>query len=312
MVTEPLPSSSYVGRYAPSPTGDLHLGNALAAVVAWARARRAGGRCVLRMEDLDSPRVVAGAAERIGEDLARLGLRFDGAVLVQSQDLPRYDAALEELRRKGLVYGCACSRKELARVASAPHAGDEGPRYPGTCRDKGLPFDDPARPVAWRFRVDPGIVTVDDRLQGKLSQDVHDEVGDFVVKRKDGVIAYQLAVVVDDAHQGVSEVVRGRDLLSSAPRQTLLFRSLGHEPPHFAHVPLWLDEDGHRLSKRSGASPTILRALFDAGSTAEDVLGMIGAALGVCARGERIDVVSLGRLLHDDVLRRPSVTMPVP
>jgi glutamyl-queuosine tRNA(Asp) synthetase len=299
---------SYVGRYAPSPTGDLHLGNALAAVVAWARARRADGRCLLRMEDLDAPRVVAGAATRILEDLAALGLVFDGDVLVQSRDLSRYHAALDELRAKGLVYACSCSRKDLARIASAPHAGEEGPPYPGTCRDKGLPFDDPKLPVAWRFRVPPGVVVVSDRLQGDFAQDVATEVGDFVVKRKDGVIAYQLAVVVDDAFQGVTEVVRGRDLLSSAPRQLQLFRALGHEPPAFAHVPLWVDDAGHRLSKRSGESPTLLRALFAQGRAGDDVVGIIGAALGVCARGERLTAAELAVRLDDDALRKPTVT----
>lgn len=297
----------YVGRYAPSPTGDLHLGNALAAVAAWARARRAGGRCLLRMEDLDTPRVVAGAAERIVEDLDRLGLRFDDDVVVQSQGMARYRDALAVLRARGLVYACSCSRKELQRVASAPHAGDEGPPYPGTCRDKGLPLDDPRLPVAWRFRVPPGVVVVDDRLQGRFAQDVAAEVGDFVVKRKDGVIAYQLAVVVDDAWQGVTEVVRGRDLLSSSPRQVQLFQALGHAPPDFAHVPLWVDETGHRLSKRSGTSPTILRALFAQGRSGADVLGIIGHALGVCARGQALDADALAVLLDDAVLSRATV-----
>jgi glutamyl-queuosine tRNA(Asp) synthetase len=268
---------TYVGRYAPSPTGDLHLGNALAAVCAWARARRASGTIRLRMEDLDQPRVVAGSAARIVEDLATLGLDFDGDVLVQSQHLARYESALEQLRARGLVYACRCSRKDLLRAASAPHENDEdGPAYPGTCRDLGLPFDDPALPVALRFRIDRAIaqcndgasvVVVDDRLQGRFEQDVERAVGDFVVKRKDGLIAYQLAVVVDDAHQVVTEIVRGRDLLSSAPRQSLLFRALGHESPAFAHVPLWLDASGQRVSKRDASAPHSLRTLFACGES---------------------------------------------
>ena len=287
----------YVGRYAPSPTGDLHLGNALAAVGAWARARRAGGRCLLRMEDLDRPRVVAGSADRIVADLAALGLSFDGDVVAQSARGPAYDAALAALAAAGRLYACACSRKDLARVASAPHVGDEGPPYPGTCRDKGLPLD--AANVALRFRVEPGVVAVDERLAGPYAQDVARDVGDFVVKRKDGVIAYQLAVVVDDAAQGVTEVVRGRDLLASAPRQRLLFEALGAPVPAFAHLPLWVDADGHRVSKRGGASS--LRALLEA-EGGPRVLGRIGRALGVCGDGESIEAGALAARLDDAVL----------
>jgi glutamyl-queuosine tRNA(Asp) synthetase len=302
---------TYVGRYAPSPTGDLHLGNALAAVCAWARARRAGGRCLLRIEDLDTKRLVAGATERMLDDLFGLGLAFDGVPLVQSQHLERYHDALARLRDRGLVYACRCSRQDLLRAASAPHEGEEGPPYPGTCRDQGLPFDDPVLPVAWRFRVDdalgPTLVTVEDALQGRFTQDVAAAVGDFVVKRKDGLIAYQLAVVVDDMLQGVSEVVRGRDLLSSAPRQVLLFRALGAVPPRFAHVPLWVDAEGQRVSKRSGASLQILRSLYGTGVTPAQALARIGAALGVCPAGTSLDAHALAGLLDDAVLARPAI-----
>ena len=287
----------YVGRYAPSPTGDLHLGNALAAVCAWARARRAGGRLLLRMEDLDRARVVVGAAENIVQDLRALGVTWDGDVLVQSHGPARYADALDRLRARGLVYACRCSRKDLARAASAPHEGDEGPPYPGTCRVLGLDLDDPAH--AWRFLVPPGTVRIDDALQGTFAHDVLREVGDFVVKRKDGVIAYQLAVVVDDIHQGVTEVVRGRDLLSSAPRQALLFRALKQEPPAFAHTPLWVDAHGRRLSKRSGGDDTV-RALLARGV---DVVGLIARALGVDAK----DLVALADQLEDRVLARATV-----
>lgn len=304
----------YLGRYAPSPTGDLHLGNALAAVVAWARARRARGRCLLRIEDLDTPRMVAGASERIQQDLAGLGLAFDGvsegAVLVQSQHLDRYQAALLQLRAAGCVYACRCSRKDLLRAPSAPHEGEEGPPYPGTCRELGLPFDDPALPVAWRFRVEPGpasVVVVEDALQGSFAQDVGRAVGDFVVKRKDGLFAYQLAVVVDDALQRITEVVRGRDLLASAPRQVLLFRALGVEAPRFAHLPLWVDAEGQRLSKRHGTSPELLRTLFAQGVSAAEILGRIGAVLGVCPPGAAIEAPALADRLSDAVLSRETV-----
>ena len=300
----------YVGRYAPSPTGDLHLGNALAAVVAWARARRANGRCLLRIEDLDTPRVVPGAAERLRADLTWLGLHFDSDVLVQSEHVSRYHDALAVLQQRGALYACSCSRKDLARVASAPHIGDEGPPYPGTCRDKGLPLHDPARPLSLRFRVPPGVITIVDRLQGRSIQDVAHEVGDFVVRRKDGVIAYQLAVVVDDGLQRVTEVVRGMDLLPSAHRQFLLFDALDHVPPAFAHLPLLVDETGARLSKRSGNAPELLSTLRSRGLSPQRVLGLLGAALGVCGQGEEIDAMALADRLDDDTLQRPSVVLP--
>jgi glutamyl-queuosine tRNA(Asp) synthetase len=304
--------TSYLGRYAPSPTGDLHLGNALAAVCAWARARRAGGRVLLRMEDLDTPRVVAGSAARIREDLAALGLDFDGEVLVQSEHRERYDAALEQLRSAGLIYACRCSRLDLLRAASAPHQGDEEiAAYAGTCRELNLPFNDPELPVAWRFRVSDGeTVVIDDALQGRIEQRVDRSVGDFVVKRKDGLFAYQLAVVVDDLLQRVTEVVRGADLLSSAPRQAMLFRALGAAPPGFAHTPLWLDSVGRRVSKRNGTSPHSLRTLFARGLTGADLLGRIGFVLGVCGEGERIEARALADRLDDAVLSVPTVDDP--
>lgn len=300
-------TGAYVGRYAPSPTGYLHVGNAFAALCVYARARRAGGRCLLRIEDLDGPRVVAGATARIIEDLTTLGLSFDDDVLVQSRELAPYHDALARLRQAGALYACRCSRKELARAASAPHEGEEGPPYPGSCRELGLPLDDPSLPVAWRFRVPAGVVEVDDALQGHIEQDVQREVGDMVVRRKDGLLAYQLAVVVDDLRQGVTEVVRGRDLLSSAPRQALLFRALGGAPPTFAHLPLLVDEAGARIAKRGAGSDVTLRALFARGMSGARVLGMLGAALGVCDEGDSIDAATLAARLDDDVLRRSSI-----
>ena len=268
-----------IGRYAPSPTGLLHVGNAFAAVLTLARARRCGGRCYLRIEDLDTPRVMPGAAATIIEDLAALGLGFDpcgtpspelsGAVsdgvLWQGRRTRAYEQALQQLIADGLVYACRCSRKDLQRTASAPHVGDDGPPYPGTCRTLGLPLNAPD--VALRVRLDLlverfGAPHVVDAWQGAYPQDVVADVGDIVVRRKDGLFSYQLAVVVDDAAQGVTEVVRGVDLLSSAPRQVLLHQALGHTPPSFAHLPLLVDDDGHRLSKRSPSAPGLLRTVL--------------------------------------------------
>jgi glutamyl-tRNA synthetase len=303
----------YVGRYAPSPTGDLHMGNALAAVCAWARARRAGGRIVLRMDDLDQPRVVAGSAERIERDLGRLGLDFDagpgsddaGAPYVQSACGSLYGAALSSLRAAGRLYACRCSRKDIQRAASAPHAGEEGPAYPGTCRDEGLPFDDPDLPVSWRFVVEPGVVEIEDELAGPFAQDVAAEVGDFIVRRKDGIVAYHLACVVDDARQGVTEVARGRDLLDSVPRQLLLYRALDLAPPSWAHIPLWVGADGHRLAKRRGDET--LAARLDGGVPATELLGRMGRALGVCGEGEQLSASALAERLDDATLRAPAI-----
>ena len=238
------------GRFAPSPTGPLHLGSLVAAVGSWLFARREGGRWLVRMEDLDTPRVVAGSANEILRALERYGLTWDGEVVYQSQRIALYDAALSALRTKNLVYDCGCSRADLARAASAP-LGRE-PVYPGTCRD-GLPSGRVARAV--RFRTSHEVIRFDDAIRGPIEEDVANETGDFVVRRADGVYAYQLAVVVDDAAQGVTQVVRGADLLTSTPRQIALQRALGLPTPSYAHLPLVTNADGSKLGKRDGALP---------------------------------------------------------
>lgn len=281
-------SLSGVGRYAPSPTGLLHVGNAFAAVLTVARARRQQLLCLLRIEDLDTPRVMPGAAQTIIEDLTALGLRFDAfhagkldddsvidGVLWQSRRTRAYQRALQRLIAADLVYACSCSRKDLQRAASAPHVGDDGPPYPGTCRDRGLALDAPD--TALRVRMDWlvarfGAPHVVDVWQGAYAQDVVAEVGDIIVRRKDGLFSYQLAVVVDDGLQGVTEVVRGVDLLSSAPRQVLMHQALGQVPPSFAHLPVLVHDDGQRLSKRNPNAPGLLRSLL-AVHAPERVLG---------------------------------------
>jgi glutamyl-Q tRNA(Asp) synthetase len=245
------------GRFAPSPTGPLHLGSLVAAVGSWLFARQAGGRWLVRMEDLDAPRVVPGAAEDILGALRRYALEWDGEVVWQSQRIALYGEALASLRSRGLVYDCACSRAELQRAASAP-LGVEAV-YPGTCRG-GLPAGRVARAV--RFRVPPGVIGFDDAIAGRIEEDVAEATGDFVIKRADGPFAYQLAVVVDDAAQGVTQVVRGGDLLSSTARQIVLQRALGLTQPSYAHLPLVTGPDGAKLGKRDGALP--LPALDDA------------------------------------------------
>jgi glutamyl-tRNA synthetase len=257
---EAVSSAVYRGRFAPSPTGDLHLGSAAAAIFCAAAARRAKGTLVLRIEDIDVARVVPGKDRAILDDLRWLGMAWDegpdvggrAAPYVQSQRGELYAAALDRLVACGLTYYCDCSRAEIARVASAPHAGEEGPRYPGTCRPHGMRARPFRRPPAVRLAVPEGAeIEVDDAVLGPLREDVGAVTGDFVLRRGDGVVSYQLAVVADDLAMEVTEVVRGADLASSAPRQALLARLLGGEPPRFAHIPLLLGPDGSRLAKRA-------------------------------------------------------------
>jgi len=260
-----------VGRFAPSPTGPLHLGSLVAAAGSWLFARAAGGRWLVRMEDLDAPRVVAGSAEEILEALRRYGLEWDGEVVWQSQRTALYEAALATLRAKNLVYDCGCSRAELQRAASAPFGSE--PVYPGTCRN-GLPPGREARAV--RFRAPDETISFDDVVRGRVEENVARVTGDFVVRRADGVFAYQLAVVVDDAEQGVTQVVRGGDLLSSTPRQIALQRALGFATPEYAHLPLVVNADGSKVGKRDGALPL---PTLDEGRVTETLaqaLGIIG------------------------------------
>ena len=241
------------GRFAPSPTGTLHLGNLRTALLAWLFARSAGARFLVRMEDLDAGRVRPGSAEEQLADLAALGLDWDGEVVFQSSRLALYSSALEALRSQGRFYECFCTRAEIRAAASAPHGPLSEGAYPGTCLR--LSASELAarraagRPPALRVHAAGPRVAFEDRLMGR-NEGV---VDDFVVRRNDGAPAYNLAVVVDDAAQGVGEVVRGSDLVDSTPRQLWLARALGLAAPEFAHVPLVLGADGARLAKRHGA-----------------------------------------------------------
>ena len=237
------------GRFAPSPTGPLHFGSLVAALASWLDARHAGGEWLVRIEDVDETRTVAGAADEILRGLEQFGLHWDGEVAWQSRRKPLYNAALDRLRSAGLVYRCRCSRKE---IADSGLRGIDGIVYPGTCRTLQLGVDVPG---ADRFRVAAGPVEVADRVQGRLAQDVARDVGDFVLVRRDGLHAYQLAVVVDDADQGITDVVRGADLLQSTPRQVLLQHALGLSTPRYLHFPVATDAAGDKLSKQSLAGP---------------------------------------------------------
>jgi glutamyl-tRNA synthetase len=271
------------GRFAPSPTGQLHLGNAWAALLGWLWARAEGGEFALRIEDLDAARCRPELADALRRDLDWLGLTFDGPVVFQSQRAALYRAALERLAAERRVYPCFCSRAEVARAASAPHGPtDEGPAYPGTCAlltAEEVAARGQARTAALRFRTPPGRVHFLDCLQGPLVQDVQAEVGDFVVRRNDGVASYQLAVVLDDAAMGVTHVLRGADLLASTPRQLQLASALGLPAPGYAHVPLLVGPDGKRLAKRGG--PPSLRALRERGLHPERLVGLLAGWAGL-------------------------------
>ena len=257
----------YIGRFAPSPTGPLHAGSLVAALASYLDARVNHGRWLIRIEDIDEARTVAGAAEDIIQTLAAFGMRSDGEILWQSTRQIRYSAAFDKLG--DAVYACACSRKEIAD-SRLTLAADGAVIYPGTCRN-GLA---PGRtPRAWRLRVpaasDPhALIQFDDRWQGLISENLTEHVGDFVLKRADGFWAYQLAVVVDDAEQGVTDIVRGADLLESTTRQIYLQRLLGVSTPRYLHVPAVVNDRGEKLSKQTGAQPldvgSPIKALMEA------------------------------------------------
>ncbi len=237
--------TDYRGRFAPSPTGALHFGSLVAAVASWCDARAAHGTWRVRIEDVDTPRTVPGAADEILRALEAFGLAWDGAIEWQSRRGALYEAALSRLRDAGATYRCRCSRKE---IADSGLLGLEGPVYPGTCRDLRLPATTPG---ADRAKTGADIIEFDDRVQGRTSQDLGREIGDFVLRRRDGLFAYQLAVVVDDADQQVTDVVRGADLLLSTPRQIHLQRLLGFAQPRYLHVPVATNAAGQKLSKQT-------------------------------------------------------------
>lgn len=267
--------SRYRGRFAPSPTGPLHLGSLVAALASWLDARAVGGAWIVRIEDLDPPREVPGASERILQQLEACGLASDEPVLFQSERSAAYEEAFRTLMAKGLLYGCACSRKEI-EDAIAARPGWPGGVYPGTCAAVTVP---PTAVRAWRVRVPDETLAFVDRLAGTYSQQLAREVGDFVIRRADGLWAYQLAVVVDDAHQRITDVVRGADLLDNTPRQIHLQRALGLPRPRYLHVPIVVNERGEKLSKQTLAPTLDARAPLPALEQAARHLGLprIGA-----------------------------------
>lgn len=298
-------SHRYRGRFAPSPTGPLHAGSLAAALASFLDARAHRGDWLVRMEDLDPPREVAGAADEILRTLTALGLEWDGPVLYQSTRGDAYRAALDALRARGVLFACACTRKEVADSAIA--APDGSLVYPGTCRG-GLA---PGRVTrATRVRVDAAVIDFDDALQGHVQQDLAREVGDFVLVRADGLCAYQLAVVVDDAAQGITDVVRGADLLDSTPRQIFLQRLLGLPTPRYLHVPVATNPKGEKLSKQTLAAPVGR----DRGSAALcGALGFLGqappAALDKASVRELLDW-AVANWRRERIPRRRTIAVP--
>lgn len=291
-----------VGRFAPSPSGRMHLGNAFSALLAWLSVRSVGGEMVLRQEDLDPQRCKRAYADQIEEDYRWLGLDWDrggsmgGSTYYQSTRDEIYAAYLERLKQQGLIYPCFCTRNEL-HAASAPHATDGTTRYPGTCRSL-MPIEQQERQrkrkPALRVKTPEETVVFSDCLMGENAQNLAQECGDFILRRSDGVFAYQLAVVVDDALMGVNQVVRGADLLSSTPRQIWLQRQLGFAQPEYAHVPLLYGKDGHRLSKRQ--KDLDLGALRQAGKRPEEIVGQLAYWAGLIDQPEP---VSAGELVSE-------------
>lgn len=238
-----MAASHYAGRFAPTPSGYLHFGSLLAAVASYLDARHHHGRWLVRLEDLDAPRNTPGAAEHILYTLDRYGLRWDGEVIRQSERLTLYQQAIDHWLEQGHAYYCDCSRRQIIA-----HDGI----YPGTCRCRQLPA---AADHAVRLRVDDQPLTFIDRLQGPVTQILSQTSGDFIIRRRDGIIAYQLAVVIDDIDQGITDIVRGADLLDSTPRQLRIYQLLQQPPPRYLHVPLIMHRDGEKLSKRLGSTP---------------------------------------------------------
>jgi glutamyl-tRNA synthetase len=275
-----------ITRLAPSPTGALHLGNARTFLINWLLARQNGWRILLRIDDLDGPRIKKGADKQAIEDLQWLGLNWDGQPQYQSSSLPTYDPLIQKLLDTGAAYPCICSRKDTERAASAPHAEDGATVYPGTCRGRFRTIADAqaaanGKPPTIRFRVPDGQVEFTDTFAGPRTYDVARQLGDFVIRKSDGTPAYQLAVVVDDVGSRVTDVVRGDDLIESTARQILLYRALGWatQIPTYCHLPLITGPDGRRLAKRHG--DTRLASYREAGVPVSRILGLLARWSGM-------------------------------
>lgn len=301
-----------VGRLAPSPTGYLHLGNAWAFLLAWLAARAAHGNLILRMEDIDPDRSRPHFAEAIIHDLHWLGLNWDSGPVVQSQRMPLYEAALCSLTKAGHTYPCYCTRKELRTLAAAPHVGDAGAPYPNICCNlspaERATREQQGRKAALRLRCPKQkCIDFDDAVQGPQHMCLGDCGGDFALRRSDGVIAYQLAVVVDDALSCVNQVVRGDDIRISTPRQIWLCQLLGYAPMRYAHVPLLMDSQGERLAKRHASLS--LGALREAGVQPQAIIGYLGYRAGLLPAAAACPAQKLVEAFCFDKLPREALTI---
>lgn len=299
-----------LGRFAPTPSGRLHLGNLFCCLLAYLSAKAAGGEMCLRVEDLDRDRSRQEYIRQMFADLAWLGITWEGEVVYQSRRDAFYESCLEKLEKQGLVYPCFCTRAQL-HAATAPHGLDGEPIYPGTCRslsreerlEKGK-----TRKPALRLQVKGETISFIDGHFGFYSQNLEKDCGDFILRRSDGIFAYQLAVVADDGDMGITQVVRGRDLLSSTPRQLYLYRLLGMEPPAFYHTPLLLSPEGKRLAKRDNALG--VQALQDRGITGEQVTGFLACAAGLLEKPEPLSPAELVPFFSWDKVPREDVRLP--
>lgn len=294
-----MQAHNYIGRYAPSPSGDLHLGNLRTALLAWLHARLNDGQFLLRMEDLDTPRVVSGSGERILSDLQWLGINWDGEITYQSSRTALYQQALDKLHSMDLLYPCFCSRKDIRMAASAPH-GSTGV-YPGTCADLStaqVEEKSALKSPALRLRVDDAEIGYHDTVLGPMHEVLSESCGDFVVRRADGLFAYQLAVVVDDLAQGITDVLRGADLAGSSGRQIYLAQLLapGRKPINYLHVPLMLNSDGQRMAKRDGSQSA--SAWRDHGKSAEQLVHRFASQLGLVSSDQPLSASTLLGTLH--------------
>ncbi len=306
------------GRFAPSPSGRMHLGNVFSALLAWLSVRSRGGRMLLRIEDLDPDRCRPEYAETLKHDLDWLGLDWDAEQTPQSRRTEAYRAEFDKLAALGLVYPCYCTRKELRQLAGAPHVDDAGAPYPGTCRHLGPEErrrrEAQGRRACLRLRCPEGRFRFQDALLGEQSFSLEDCGGDFALRRSDGVVAYQLAVALDDALMGITQVVRGRDILASTPRQLALLRLWGFEPPTYAHIPLLLDGQGERLAKRHQSLG--VRELRRQGVAAADIVGVLALLAGLrpdmrpLAAAELLADFRLERLPRHDVCLRDLPCVP--
>jgi len=296
-----------VGRFAPTPSGRMHLGNVFSALLAWLSVRSQGGELVLRMEDLDTQRTNAGYASQLRRDLTWLGLTWDRETPPQSTLSKNYERYFDRLREAGLLYPCYCTRSQLHSV-NAPHLSDGTYVYPGTCRD--LTEEQRSafhRAPAWRVRVPDRLWQVEDRIQGHFEMNLATDCGDMVVRRADGIYVYQLAVTVDDGEAGVTEVVRGSDLLSSAPRQMYLQELFGFPHPEYAHVPMLLSPDGRRLSKRDRDMD--LGQLRET-TTPEALLGALAYACGLLDRNEPASAKELANIFAWKKIKKADICLP--